>query len=562
MKYRDRLPQLDSDLFLTDGGIETVLIFHEGFDLPAFAAFDLLKDEAGTAALRAYYAPYVALASERGVGFVAESPTWRASPRWAAELGYSPEQLDAFNRRAIALMEDVRAEYETERSPVVISGCIGPSDDGYNPAELLSADVAEAYHSTQIATFADTAADMVTAITMTYAEEAIGITRAASTATACRSRSRSRSRPTGACRAARRCGDAIEQVDDATGAAPAYYMINCAHPTHFEGVLDTASRGSSGSAACGRTRRRAATRSSTRRPTLDEGDPIDLGARYAALASKPAAAERARRLLRDGPPPRRRDRRRLACARVAMEQEVRFCSVPGGRIAYATAGSGPPLVIPALWISHVELEWEFPEFRTFIAALAETHTVIRYDRLGTGLSDRDAAPAPSGATAVGGAATSGGTDRPGGERRGGERRGDGRRGGERRGSRRCRDALGAHRCARPRARRPARRLVRRAHRGRVRRAPPRARLIARVLRRLRARRRDRPAPAARGARGHRPRALGRGLARAQRCVAAGRERGAARPVRAAAAGGGERRGRRAPRSRRSTRPTSATCCPL
>ena len=138
-----------------------------------------MKDEAGTAALRAYYAPYAALASERGVGFVAESPTWRASPRWAAEIGYSPEQLDAFNRRSIALMEDVRAEYETERSPVVISGCVGPSDDGYNPAELLSADLAEAYHSTQIETFAGTAADMVTAITMTYAEEAIGITRAA-----------------------------------------------------------------------------------------------------------------------------------------------------------------------------------------------------------------------------------------------------------------------------------------------------------------------------------------------------------------------------------------------
>src|SRR4051812_41080218 len=105
MKYRDRLPQLDDDLFLTDGGIETVLIFHEGLELPAFAAFDLLKDEEGTNALRAYYAPYAELARGRGVGFVAESPTWRASPRWAAEIGYSAEDLDAFNRRAIALME-------------------------------------------------------------------------------------------------------------------------------------------------------------------------------------------------------------------------------------------------------------------------------------------------------------------------------------------------------------------------------------------------------------------------------------------------------------------------
>src|SRR5215204_586124 len=87
--YRDHLPQLDGGLFLTDGGIETVLIFHEGVDLPLFAAFDLLKDEAGTERLRSYYIPYLELARERELGFILESPTWRASRRWAAELGYS-----------------------------------------------------------------------------------------------------------------------------------------------------------------------------------------------------------------------------------------------------------------------------------------------------------------------------------------------------------------------------------------------------------------------------------------------------------------------------------------
>ena len=175
MRYRDQLPQLDGRPFLTDGGIETVLIFGEGLELPAFAAFDLLKDEAGTEILRRYYEPYVAEAARRGLGFVAESPTWRASPRWASELGYNVDELDAFNRRAIALMEELRAEHPL----VVISGCVGPSDDGYNPKQRLSAEAAEAYHSTQIATFAGTAADMVTAITMTYAEEAIGVCRAA-----------------------------------------------------------------------------------------------------------------------------------------------------------------------------------------------------------------------------------------------------------------------------------------------------------------------------------------------------------------------------------------------
>ena len=171
-KYRAHLPQLDGGVFLTDGGIETVLIFHEGIDLPAFAAFDLLKDRAGTEKLRSYYGPYLELARDRGLGFVLESPTWRASPRWAGEIGYDGGELDQFNRRAIALMEELRDEYETPDTPIVISGCIGPQDDGYQPAQLMTADEARDYHCVQIATFADTGADMVTAMTLTYAEEA------------------------------------------------------------------------------------------------------------------------------------------------------------------------------------------------------------------------------------------------------------------------------------------------------------------------------------------------------------------------------------------------------
>jgi S-methylmethionine-dependent homocysteine/selenocysteine methylase len=291
MRYRDALPQLDEvghrgaavprtpRFFLTDGGIETVLIFQEGLDLPAFAAFDLLKDEAGTEALRRYYAPYVALAAARGLGFVAESPTWRASPRWAAEIGYDADELAAFNRRAIALMEDLRARHEG--TAVVISGCVGPQDDGYNPAQILSAEAAEAYHSTQIETFASTAADMVTAITMTYAEEAIGVTRAALRA----------GLPVvisftletdGRLPSGQPLAEAIEQVDAETGGAPAYYMINCAHPTHFAAVLESEPirervRGLRANAStCSHAELDEATE-------LDDGDPDDLAARYAEL---------------------------------------------------------------------------------------------------------------------------------------------------------------------------------------------------------------------------------------------------------------------------------------
>jgi homocysteine S-methyltransferase len=279
-----RLPQLDGDLFLTDGGIETTLIFHQGLDLPLFAAFVLLKDEEGTEALRRYYEPYLELARERGLGFVLESPTWRASPRWGTEIGYNAQELDAFNRRAIALMEELRDAQEGD-APIVISGCIGPQDDGYSPETKLSADEARDYHSTQIGTFADTSADMVCAITMTYADEAIGITRAAQEAGLPAAISFTLETD-GRLPSGQGLGEAIEQVDAETDSGPAYYMINCAHPTHFESVLE----GGEGWAHRIRgLRANASTKSHAEldeAEELDEGDPDDLGPRYAALRDK------------------------------------------------------------------------------------------------------------------------------------------------------------------------------------------------------------------------------------------------------------------------------------
>jgi S-methylmethionine-dependent homocysteine/selenocysteine methylase len=280
MGHWDRLPQLDGGLFLTDGGIETVLIFHEGLDLPAFAAFDLLKDDEGTAALRRYYAPYTALARDRGLGFVLESPTWRASPRWAAELGYTDAELDRLNRKAIALMEEIRDEHGVGGPPVVISGCIGPHDDGYRPGETLSATAAQDYHATQIASFAGTAADMVTAVTMTYADEAVGISRAARAAGLPAAISFT-VETDGRLPSGQPLRDAILQVDD--DVAPAYYMINCAHPTHFEAVVAGAEPWTErirGLRANASTKSHAELDEATE---LDAGDPSDLGARYAGL---------------------------------------------------------------------------------------------------------------------------------------------------------------------------------------------------------------------------------------------------------------------------------------
>jgi len=285
MTYRDDLPQLSGDLFLTDGGIETVLIFHEGIELPLFAAFDLLKDAAGTERLRRYYAPYLALARERRLGFVLESPTWRASPRWAAALGYDTGQLDAFNRKAIALLAAIRDEHEADGAPIVISGCVGPQDDGYNPRALLSADAAREYHSAQIGTFADTAADMVAAITMTYAEEAIGVARAAADAGIPAAISFT-VETDGRLPSGQALGEAIEQVDAETAASPSYYMINCAHPTHFVSALED---GGEWTERIRGLRANASTRSHAEldeSDELDEGDPADLGAGYADVGER------------------------------------------------------------------------------------------------------------------------------------------------------------------------------------------------------------------------------------------------------------------------------------
>ena len=282
--YRDRLPQLAGGLYVTDGGIETTLIHHHGLELPLFAAFDLLKDDEGTEQLRLYFEPYAIIARDRGLGLVLESPTWRASPNWAAQLGYSLDELDALNRKAISLMEELRAEYASS-APIVISGCVGPEGDGYAPESTLTAQAAEEYHATQIGTFADTAADMVTAITMTYADEAIGVARAAAAA-GLPSAISFTLETDGRLPSGQPLGEAIAEVDAATSSAPAYYMINCAHPTHFEAVLE---EGAAWVERIGGLRTNASAKSHAEldeSDELDDGDPADLGARHAALRER------------------------------------------------------------------------------------------------------------------------------------------------------------------------------------------------------------------------------------------------------------------------------------
>jgi S-methylmethionine-dependent homocysteine/selenocysteine methylase len=281
-KYRNRLPQLDGGLFLTDGGLETTLVFHEGWDLPCFAAFVLLDSERGQEALRNYFDRYAKMAVAAGAGFILEAPTWRANPDWGAKVGYGREDLARNNDAAVALLLELRGRHETVGSPMVVSGAIGPRGDGYDPGALMSASEAADYHAFQIGLFRDAGADLVSAFTMTNIGEAQGIALAAKAANmpcvisfTVETDGRL---PTGDTLA-----EAIGSIDTATGNGPVYYMINCAHPTHFSHVLAAGEPWVTRLRGIRANSSRASHAELDNAPELDIGDPQELGKEYADL---------------------------------------------------------------------------------------------------------------------------------------------------------------------------------------------------------------------------------------------------------------------------------------
>lgn len=278
------LPQLDR-LFLTDGGLETDIIFNRGMDLPCMSAVMLFRTAEGRAALDEYFRAYLELARHAGTGFVLESASWRASPDWAPEFGIDQDELDALNRESIGLLLRLRDEYASDALPIVVSGCIGPRGDGYDPGQIMSIEEAHRYHSRQAEVLAAAGADMLAAITMTNVNEAIGIVRAARdigipVAISFTVETDS-TLPTGD-----RLGDAIEGVDEATGGYAAYFMINCAHPTHFAPALE---QGGEWTRRIGGLRANASKCSHAEldgMEQLDSGDPVELGGLYRLLRDR------------------------------------------------------------------------------------------------------------------------------------------------------------------------------------------------------------------------------------------------------------------------------------
>jgi len=280
--FKNNLPHQTGGIYLLDGGAETTMIFHENLELAHFAAFVLVNTSDGREALKRYFRNHANVAVRNHVGFIFETPTWRASADWGEMLGYDAKSLAQVNRDAVELLEDIRDEYAGTQSRFLMSGCIGPRGDGYTISLAMSAAEAQAYHTPQVKTLAQAGVDMVSAITMTYPDEAIGVVRAAQSAQV----------PVvisftvetdGWLPSGHTIGEAIEIVDTATGDGPAYYMINCAHPTHF---WDAITSGGAWVKRIGGLRANASRMSHAELDDaveLDEGNPLQLGQEYRQL---------------------------------------------------------------------------------------------------------------------------------------------------------------------------------------------------------------------------------------------------------------------------------------
>lgn len=285
MNATDLLKGSGSGLFLSDGGLETDIIFHDGIDLPNFASFVLLDSDDGRDALQRYYRRYIDIAKNTGHGFVLETPTWRANLGWADAMGLDREQMIDVNRRGLEFVQAIREEYADSDVPFIVSGNIGPAADGYVTGETLSIEEAAELHAMQIGAFAAHGADLVTAITMTYADEASGIVQAAKAA-GIPSVIGFTTETDGRLPSGQTLQAAIEQVDAATDGGPLYYMVNCAHTDHFSDSLEDGSEWMQRIRALRSNASRLSHAELDESETLDDGDPREFGELYKGLRER------------------------------------------------------------------------------------------------------------------------------------------------------------------------------------------------------------------------------------------------------------------------------------
>lgn len=264
-----------------DAGLETVMIFLEGLDLPLFAAFRLLEDATGQGALTRYFDHFLALARAGGTGFILDTATWRANMGWAGAMGMDRAAIEAANRRAVEFAKTYRARHETEALPILINGVVGPAGDGYRVDQALTADAADELHDVQVQSLATAGVDMISAITMTYPAQAIGIARAAARHGLPHVLSFT-VETDGHLPNGQALHDALTQTETETGGSAHFYMVNCAHPSHFARDLAGPMLDRIGGIRANASRLSHAELDES--TTLDDGDPVEFGHFYAAFA--------------------------------------------------------------------------------------------------------------------------------------------------------------------------------------------------------------------------------------------------------------------------------------
>lgn len=277
-------PQKEGRIYLSEGGVETEILYKYGFELPQFAVFPLLNNPEALSKLKGMYRNYLDVVAKHGMNALIGGLDYRASPDWGDLLGYSPEGLSEANHKSIAFLKEVANEYVSDIPEILIQGCIGPRGDAYDRSQSITADEAEDYHSIQLTTLKEANVDLALAITFNNIPESIGVARAAekvgvpiAISLSLDSTSKLNTGPS--------LKEAITTIDTETDQAPEFYSINCSHPIEYEPAIESGNwikrvRGVRPNAS------KMEKIALCKIGHLEEGDPVELGELCGDLARR------------------------------------------------------------------------------------------------------------------------------------------------------------------------------------------------------------------------------------------------------------------------------------
>jgi homocysteine S-methyltransferase len=271
-------------VYLTEGGIETEIMYKWGHELPHFAMYPLLDNPKAMADMRGMYRRYLDVAAKHKMSALMGGLDYRASPDWGNLLGYSPAGLAEANLKSIDFLRELAGEYEGDIPTILVQGFIGPRGDAYETNRTITTDEAEDYHSIQLSTLKQANVDLAWAFTFNNVDEAIGVARAANNigvplaiSLSVDGTSRLNSGPT--------LAEAVTTIDAETHGSPEFYSLNCSHPLEFEAGLEAGDwikrvRGIRPNAS------KMEKISLCRLGHLEEGDPYELGMLMGNLARR------------------------------------------------------------------------------------------------------------------------------------------------------------------------------------------------------------------------------------------------------------------------------------